>query len=190
MKQFDVEYFSRIYELSHDPWGFERSWYERRKYAMTLAALPRERYEAAFEPGCSFGVLSELLAPCCERLTCYELVPSVAMRARERLRKFSHVDVREAAIPAEWPESPVELVLLSEVLYYLPAAGIEAVASHIERTLQPGGHVVAVHYRKETDYPMSGDAAATTLMACLTNSVLLGTYLEPAFRIDVLERAP
>ena len=51
------DYFDSMYELSPDPWGFESRWYEARKYAISLAVLPAERYGDAFEPGCSIGVL-------------------------------------------------------------------------------------------------------------------------------------
>ncbi|MEO9256146.1 MAG: hypothetical protein ABI305_11425, partial [Tepidiformaceae bacterium] len=56
------EYFETMYSQDDDPWRFESSWYERRKYDLTLAALPRQRYGRIFEPGCSLGVLSEGLA--------------------------------------------------------------------------------------------------------------------------------
>ena len=43
-----LAYFERMYEVP-DPWGYETSWYEQRKYALTVAALPRSRYERTFE---------------------------------------------------------------------------------------------------------------------------------------------
>ena len=33
-------YFEGMYAASPDPWGFQSRWYERRKYALTLALLP------------------------------------------------------------------------------------------------------------------------------------------------------
>jgi hypothetical protein len=57
-----ASYSDEQYAPGRDPWGFEGRWYERRKYACTMAALSRECSERAFEPGCSVGVLSELLA--------------------------------------------------------------------------------------------------------------------------------
>ena len=56
-------YFDSMYEADADPWNFATSEYERRKYSLTVASLPRARYHHAFEPGCSIGVLSEQLAP-------------------------------------------------------------------------------------------------------------------------------
>ena len=56
-----AEYFEAMYRESQDPWSLSTRWYERRKYALTVAALPRARYRSAFEPGCSVGELSALL---------------------------------------------------------------------------------------------------------------------------------
>ena len=36
--------FDDMYARSDDPWGFTSRWYERRKYAISLAMLPQERY--------------------------------------------------------------------------------------------------------------------------------------------------
>ena len=63
----DPGYFRGLYKSSDDPWGMAERWYEARKYAVSVALLPRERYASAFEPGCSVGesfdliVLSEVL---------------------------------------------------------------------------------------------------------------------------------
>jgi hypothetical protein len=66
-------YFDGMYQAAADPWGFEDRWYERRKYAIGLALLPAERYRAAFEPGCSIGVLTRMLAPRCGTLLSCDL---------------------------------------------------------------------------------------------------------------------
>ena len=63
----DAGYFRDMYAASPDPYGLAERWYEARKYALSLALLPRERYGAAFEPGCSIGVLTALLAPRCDQ---------------------------------------------------------------------------------------------------------------------------
>jgi len=64
----DAGYFRDRYVASPDPYGLAERWYEARKYAISVALLPRERYGAAFEPGCSIGVLTTMLAPRCDRL--------------------------------------------------------------------------------------------------------------------------
>jgi SAM-dependent methyltransferase len=149
--------------------------------------LPRARYTRAFEPGCSFGVLTELLAPRCDALIASEVVPSVAARARQRLEKFAHVDVDVGAIPDGWPGGTFDLVVLSEVLYYLTDAGAREVHTYLEKSTAAGAHIVAVHYCGETDYPRTGDAVHARLRE---QSAMrrLGRYEEDLFVIDLFEK--
>jgi hypothetical protein len=39
-------YFDRMYDDTDDPWQLSTRWYERRKYAITLALLPDRRYSS------------------------------------------------------------------------------------------------------------------------------------------------
>jgi cyclopropane fatty-acyl-phospholipid synthase-like methyltransferase len=165
MKRLPTAYFDEIYATEPDPWGFETRWYEARKYALTLAALPRERYRRGFEPGCANGVLTELLAARCDALVASEAVAAVAQRARARVAGRPHVEVRDLAIPDAWPEGAFDLVVLSEVAYYLSAEGLTDLLTKIDACLDPGGHVVAVHWTGDTDYPLSGAAVHARLDA-------------------------
>jgi hypothetical protein len=159
----DPSYFRAQYASSDDPWGFDDRWYERRKYALTLAMLPRPRYASAFEPGCANGALTELLQERCDRLVACELLPEVARRAATRLEGSDHVDVHCAAFPDWWPESDLDLLVLSEVAYYLTADGRRRAERSMADALLPGADLVAVHYTGETDYPMHGDEVARWL---------------------------
>ena len=91
MTSTDRSYFEEMYRDQADPWDFEDSPYEQRKYAVTVASLPRSRYRSAFEPGCSVGVLSEQLAARCDRLLSSDIIPSALRRAEARLRRRSNV---------------------------------------------------------------------------------------------------
>ena len=73
-------HFDALYLRSSDPWQLASAWYERRKYAVTVAALPRERYRSGLEPGCSIGELTRLLAPRCDRLMAFDFADA-AVRA-------------------------------------------------------------------------------------------------------------
>jgi len=158
MTRTPVSYFERMYDADADPWGFETRWYERRKYDLTLASLPRRRYRAGYEPGCSVGVLSEGLASRCDRLMVSDQQPRAVAAARSRLGAHDHVQVERHIIPEEWPDGPWDLVVLSEVAYYFDDAELAELLSRTMATLEPAGHLVAVHYRLATDYPQTGDA--------------------------------
>lgn len=154
----DRSYFEAMYSERTDPWGFDERWYERRKYALTIAALLRQRYRRGYEPGCANGALSEMLADRCDRLVAAEMLDDVAARARRRLAARPHVDVITGALPEFWPDGGGDLVVLSEVAYYLTDAGAVAAVDGLARWLDPGGDLVAVHYTGATDYPRPGSA--------------------------------
>lgn len=158
MSRLEKSYFDKIYAKDPDPWGFDTRHYEARKYALTVASLPNEHYRRAFEPGCANGALTERLAPRCGSLVAMELMPDAAARARARLRPFPNVEVREGAIPESWPEGKFDCLIWSEVVYYLDDEGVSDLLAHADASLEPGGHVVAVHWTGETDYPLTGRA--------------------------------
>ena len=127
--------FDALYRSDPDPWDFETSAYERAKYDATLAALRARRFTHAIEIGCSIGLLTQRLADVAERVTGVD-VSSVALeRARERVptARFVHADV-----PDGWPEGPYDLVVLSEVLYFLEPDEIRRLARLVRRDTVPG----------------------------------------------------
>jgi hypothetical protein len=152
-----LSYFESMYGASRDPWDFAASAYEHRKYRATVAALPRRHYRNAFEPGCSIGVLSEILARRCQRLLATDIVSTALEQASERLAPFRHVRVEQLAIPRDWPSEVFDLVVLSEIGYYFDEATLREVMDLVVSSTTVGAHLVAVHWRGETDYPLSGD---------------------------------
>ena len=184
MPSLDRSYFDDIYAEDVDPWGFETRWYEQRKYALTVAALPEPRYRSAFEPGCSIGVLTALLAPRCDRLLATEIVESALMRAEERLAGVDHVTLVRSAIPEEWPSETFDLVVLSEIAYYFDATALDDVVGRLLGSTVPGATVVAAHWRGETNYPLTGDAAHR-ILADRAEFEPLAHHLEADFVLDV-----
>jgi SAM-dependent methyltransferase len=157
------EYFDKLYAEHEDPWGLSTRWYERRKYDLTLASLPRQHYHNGFEPGCSIGVLTERLAGRCDHLLAMDV--SNASLARAASRGFPPtVRFERGAIPHDWPNEEFDLIVLSEVGYYLSPADFDLVIEQTKRTLTADGHLVAVHWRPDViDYPRSGDEVHAAL---------------------------
>ncbi len=184
MTSTDRSYFEEMYSDNPDPWGFESRWYEQRKYALTVAALPEPFYRSGFEPGCSVGVLTSLLAPRCERLLATEVVPSALARAADRMSGVEHVVFENRAIPESWPRGPFDLVVLSEIAYYFDAATLTEIVAHLVESTVAGATVVAVHWRGETDYPLTGDEAHKILNASRDLDLLVH-HLEDDFLLDV-----
>ena len=161
------EVFDRIYAGSADPWRYETSPYERAKYARTLAALP-ERAEAALEVGCSIGVMTALLAPRCRHLLSLDGAAAAVARTRARCAGMPQVEVREARVPGGLPEAPPggwDLILLSEMLYFLSPADLRRLGGMVAERAAAHATIVLVNWTGATDTPCTGDEAAETFMA-------------------------
>jgi predicted TPR repeat methyltransferase len=176
-----------MYESDPDPWNFATSSYEQRKYALTMAALPRQHFRSVFEPGCSIGVLTEFLAPHCERLLATDIVPCALEVATSRLEKFDNVVVERRAIPEEWPKEKFDLVVLSEIAYYFDAPTLRRIIALVVESTDPGSNLIGVHWRGETDYPLSGDDAHALIDENLWLS-RVAHYVEEEFVLDLWER--
>jgi SAM-dependent methyltransferase len=153
------QYFQDIYREESDPWGFESSEYEQRKYALTLASLPRSHYGSVYEPGCSIGVLSALLAARCDRLLATDIISDAVRTATSRLKDSPHATVEQRAIPEEWPSEQFDLIVLSEIAYYFDEGDLRKLISLALASTATGAHIVAVHWKGITDYPLTGDQA-------------------------------
>lgn len=180
-------YFERLYESDPDPWSFESSAYERAKYERTLRTLSGRRIRSALEVGCSIGVFTELLAPHCEELLAVDVSRRAVAAARERLRGSSNVRVEKRTVPEDLPDGPFDLVVCSEVLYYLPEALMLQTQRELESRLAPGGALLAVHWRPQTrTYPLLGDEVHDLLLEH-TRLGSVERIVEPEYRLDLLE---
>jgi SAM-dependent methyltransferase len=185
----DVGYFRDLYAASQDPYGLAERWYEARKYAVSLALLPRERYGAVFEPGCSIGVLTEGLAARCDSLLACDAVPDAVASARARTAGLPGARIERRVIPAEWPTLSFDLVVFSELLYYFGDADLDRVLAHGIGGLRPGGQLLAVHWRHPApDHPRSGDEVHARL-AGHPRLARLAHYRDPDFTAEVYTRA-
>ena len=191
-ERLDREYFEKLYAESRDPWSFETSEYESKKYESTLDVLTRRQqsYHRALEIGCSIGVFTAMLAPLCDELLAVDVSERAVAVARERLTRFPQVRVELRRLPEEMPEGTFDLVVASEVLYYWPQDVMLAALRRFEEILSPGGALLAVHWRKETKtYPLQGDEVHDLLLehTHLTNTT---TIIEPEYRLDLFEDKP
>ncbi|MFD8567939.1 SAM-dependent methyltransferase [Streptomyces sp. NPDC059639] len=183
-----VSYFEGQYARGTDPWHLAERWYDRRKYGLTVAALPRARYGRAFEPGCSVGVLSELLAPRCDVLLSTDRVGPAVDTAARRLAALSHVVVQHMAVPEEWPSDRFDLIVLSELLYYFDTATRIRVLEQSVESLSDGGHLLTVHWNHPvSEHTCTGRDIAEQLDT-LPGLRPLARYDDPDFALTVHER--
>ncbi len=185
----DARYFDELYDRRDDPWSLAERWYERRKRSLTMGILPKERYASALEIGCSVGVLTEQLAQRCDHLLATDIAQKPVSLTQQRLDSTEHrsdVDVRVMRAPAEWPQDRFDLVVLSEVGYYLDEGELALLGRQSASSLTPGGVVVACHWRHPvSDYPLRGDRVHEILIES-SGLIPLGEYVDEDFRLAVL----
>jgi predicted TPR repeat methyltransferase len=188
--RLERDYFERLYSESGDPWSFETSEYERKKYERTLAVLGGRRFNRALEAGASIGVFTGMLADRCDELLAVDVSEQAVAAARERLSGWGHVRVERRTLPEEMPEGPFDLIVASEVLYYFPREEMLGLLRAFERELAPGGTLVAVHWRRETKtYPLQGDEVHGLLVEH-TRLERKETIIEADYRLDLFEGNP
>ncbi|WP_227369382.1 class I SAM-dependent methyltransferase [Halomonas sp. M20] len=149
---FTKDDFDTLYAQSPDPWGYEHRWYEARKRALCLAMLTRPYYKRVFEPGCSIGVMSEALLERCDTLLGWDLSAAALETARKRLAQHKHVTLEQHRLPDTWPEGKYDLVVFSELGYFLDRSAMDVAVTRLSALLEDGGEVLACHWR----HPIEG----------------------------------
>lgn len=139
--------FEARYREDPDPWSYEDSDYEREKYEATLWACGEGPFTSALELGGSIGVFTEMLAPRCRSLTTIDVAETAAAMARRRLSEHSNVRVIQGAIPDAVPDQEFDLIVASEILYYLTPEDLDRTLALVRARLVSGGRLVAVHWR-------------------------------------------
>ncbi|WP_165362087.1 class I SAM-dependent DNA methyltransferase [Qipengyuania thermophila] len=160
--------FDALYAGGADPWQVTSSAYEQEKYAETLNALPDRRFAHGLEIGCGIGVLSARLLERCGSLTAIDVSPEATARARVRLGGAARVLTGE--VPGDWPAGSYDLVVLSEILYFLDAGEVETAARLTARDLQPGGCCLLVNWTGPNECALDGDEAAELFLAAFTRT--------------------
>ena len=160
MSASSLQSFDALYRGSSDPWMTETRWYERRKRALMLACLPHERYGSAYEPGCGNGILTQALAARCDEVLASDGSDLAVAAARRRLAAIGHVVVERHVLPDDWPSRIFDLVILSELVYFLDAAAIEETGRLARGSLSDIGVAMACDWRAPiAGYGHSGDEA-------------------------------
>lgn len=140
---FPQTYWEQFY-ANEDPWSYGNS-YDQTKFRHTLDNLPKEPVEKALELACAEGHFTVQLAPRVKHLTAVDIAPSAVARAKKRCAgsaniDFGILDLLEDDIPGGF-----DLVVCSEVLYYVKKEYLDAVVAKVVAAARIGGHLLTVH---------------------------------------------
>jgi len=163
-----LERFERLYRASPDPWGYLTSGYEQAKYAATLRALPDPSHGLTLEVGCSIGAFTRLLSARCDHVVAMDFSLTAIELAHRNLRDVGNVDLLRASFPEDTPPGSWDLILCSEILYYLQPPQLQEAVGWMRTQLRCGASVVVVSWRGiGRDEPFAGDQVHDRLVADL-----------------------
>lgn len=151
-----------------DPFGFDVNPEERLKFRRTLEVCGEAARGRVLELGCAVGTFTEELAPVASEVLAVDVSQAAVEQVRRRLRDHPHVRASAMTVPTEFPDGPFDLVVASDVLYYLAVNELGRCVSRIEAALAMGGVFVAVHYVPRMGSVLSGDEAHDVISARTT----------------------
>lgn len=184
--------FDALYMHNPDPWQFLTSEYEKNKYAATLSCLPQPHYRRAIEAGCSIGVLTARLLSRCDQVIGLDISSVAIDLARARNRHIPQIQFRQAQLPEAWPEETADLIVLSEILYFLDPAQIDQLASRVARSWEKNGDCVLVNFSGDTQQALQGGEAETIFCEAISRYTRVDCILSQShekYSLMVLTRA-
>lgn len=176
------------YQPDPDPWQVTTSWYVQRKLAIVLACLPRATYRTAWEPGCGPGVVSEVLADRVDSLLATDSSPVAVRFAQQRCRERPQVSFAVSEFPEVPVTAPVELVVVSEFLYYL--RDLPAALDALWSAVAPGGHIAFLHWAHQPEDAYSSGPqthADIAIDSVDREAARVVTHADSDFLLDIYE---
>lgn len=185
-----AEVFEELYQRQEDPWEYRSSAYEQRKRGILLASLPREHYQKVLELGCSIGVQTAELARRCSSLLGIDSSPTALQQARSAVSDLGHVELLQARLPDQWPAveaCSVDLVVLSEIGYFLAADELAEVLRLSADALRPEGELLLCHWLHPIEgWPLDGRDVHVMAQELQWPTVVL--HEEEDFVLEVLRK--
>ncbi|GBQ43821.1 class I SAM-dependent methyltransferase [Komagataeibacter europaeus] len=183
--------FERLHSQRADPWGVATRTYEHDKYRRTLAVLSGQHFHHALELGCSIGMMTARLARQCDRVLAVDVAEAALSRARHRCAGLPGVSFHRGQLPGAFPPLPArscDLIVISEMLYFLSRRDIRTLAAQCLRVRQAGAPVILVNWTGPTDTPCTGNEAARLFINTCRAGGLHVTHARryARYRIDVL----
>src|SRR3954453_5966987 len=136
----------RFYAGGHDPFGFDSNPYEAAKFEDLVGVIGAGPFELPRGVGCSIGSFTERLAPRCGELLATDISQVAVEGAQRRLAEHANVRGERRTTPRGLPGGPFDLIVCSDVLYYLSARRLRRTLGLLAARLAPRGSIVSLHW--------------------------------------------
>ena len=151
MKPIDPAGFERKFQANIDPWNYTSSAFERYKRNVLLRACGSHTHGRGLELACAIGETTRYLAKRCMRLLAVNSSTTALAEAARRVRGIGGVTLRQAVLPQQTPRGPFDLIVASEIAYYLKPHALGELLLKLEMALAPGGRIVFLHHTRPFD---------------------------------------
>ncbi len=191
-----AEFFDAKYEADRDPWRFADDPYELGRYRTIVDHIDPLVHRRVYEPGCSVGVLTEMLGSRCDHVDATDLSGAAVALARQRCAHLPGVEVGvgDLSRPPGPPGPSYDLIVLSEVGYYQPLPVLERNIATLAARIRWGGRLIAAHWiGSSPDHRLSGDEVHDVIARSLHGWVhpVHEVHRHPVrdgYRLDVWDR--
>ena len=138
--------FERLYLEKSDPWELRSSAYERQKYKRTLDRILERRKgsERVLEVGCSVGTFTRQLAENFQQVVAIDFSDEAIARAAEYCGEKRTIRFIRSNLQSLKLNDAFDVIVCSEILYYIDRRHSAAVCTQLERLLAPNGVIVTV----------------------------------------------
>ncbi len=179
VKPIDPAGFEALFRKDPDPWDYAGSRFESFKREVLLHACGDRIAGRGLELACANGETSRHLARRCLRLLAVDASPTVIATARQRVRD-RRVTFAVAELPSETPHGTFDLIVASELLYYMRRTDMDALLARLKQSLAPRGRIVILHhtiaFADATQLPGQAQARAMARLGETLTLVLSRTY--------------
>ncbi|MGO1489508.1 MAG: PIG-L family deacetylase [Arachnia sp.] len=178
-----------MYDGGSDPWNNCGSFYEERRRALVLAMLGAARYNRVLELGCADGFLTAALVDRANEVLAFDTSPRAVAAARINAPSAA---VHQGDLPGVIPGGAerFDLIVLSEVGYFLSATELLATLRRARAVLSPGAELLLCHWQHPTKkVPLDGELVhqqARDFMGAQPRA----SYRDPDLCIEIWGDAP
>jgi SAM-dependent methyltransferase len=151
MHAIDVVGFEKKFRAHIDPWNYTNSRFEHFKRGVLLRACGPSKRGRVLELGCAIGETSRCLARLSLRLIAVDASSTALAEAARRTRHLHNITFRRAVVPQQMPWGQFDLIVVSELIYYLRAHQLRRLADQLLNRLAPGGIIVLLNHRGPFD---------------------------------------
>ena len=190
MTPIDPAGFEALYRADPDPWRTWSSPFEAHKRRMLLAACGPGKHGRVLDLACGSGATTAALADRALRLHAVDSSASALAVARERCAARSNITFIQGDLPEAMPRGPYDLIVMSELAYYLRPRALDRLCRGIERAMAPGGRMVLLHHHvRFPDAAQMPAAVHSRIMLRLAGSVVRRhTHRDRLWRCEAVAR--